>query len=146
MSTGNTLSGISAMEKRYQGKWNPDILTGYCWLDHHRDAPQSTVVYYLQRRVRNLRDQLQRRDLHLDLLRRKVALREDCTRMRSLLEAECDDANLRVKKLNKQLDKLQLQLAESRSLSTDLKVQLTEACDYKIIIKNDSLGNRKENK
>ncbi|XP_075226382.1 coiled-coil domain-containing protein 170-like [Lycorma delicatula] len=44
-------------------------------------ADKSTVVYNLQRRVRNLRDQLQRRDLHLDLLRRKVALHEDCTRM-----------------------------------------------------------------
>ncbi|XP_075227246.1 uncharacterized protein LOC142327793 isoform X1 [Lycorma delicatula] len=43
-----------------------------------------------------------------------------------------------VKKLNKQLDKLQLQLAESRSLSRDLKVQLTEACDYKIIIKSSN--------
>lgn len=45
--------------------------------------------------MRNLRDQLQRKDLHLDLLRRKLTLHEDSTRLRSLLEAERDDANQR---------------------------------------------------
>lgn len=56
---------------------------------------QSAVVYQLQRRVRNLRDQLQRRDLHLDLLRKKLTLQEDSTRTKSLIQAERDEANLR---------------------------------------------------
>ncbi|XP_039285474.1 coiled-coil domain-containing protein 170 [Nilaparvata lugens] len=93
---------------------------------------ESAVVYNLQRRVRNLRDQLQRRDLHLDLLRRKLTLHEDSTRMRSLLEAEKDEANQRAKKFSKQVDRLQLQLAEVRSLNRDLKEQLTLAGDYKL--------------
>lgn len=59
-------------------------------------VPQSAVVYQLQRRVRTLRDQLQRRDLHLDLLRKKLSLHEDHCRVRSLLEAERDDANIRL--------------------------------------------------
>lgn len=56
---------------------------------------QTSVVYQLQRRVRTLREQLQRRDLHLDLLRRKLSLQEDSVRVKSLLQSERDEANIR---------------------------------------------------
>ncbi|XP_076389821.1 coiled-coil domain-containing protein 170 isoform X1 [Megachile rotundata] len=93
---------------------------------------ETSVVYQLQRRVRTLREQLQRRDLHLDLLRRKLSLQEDSVRMKSLLQSERDEANLRVKKLSKQIDRLQLQLSEEKSRNRELSAQLTEAADYKI--------------
>lgn len=35
---------------------------------------QTSAVYQLQKKIRTLREQLQRKDLHLDLLRRKLAL------------------------------------------------------------------------
>jgi hypothetical protein len=38
----------------------------------------------------------------------------------------------RVKKLLKQVDRLQLQLAEVRTHSRDLKTQLADAADYKV--------------
>lgn len=41
---------------------------------------QSSALYTLQRRVRVLREQVQRRDLHLELLRRKLAVLEDTAR------------------------------------------------------------------
>jgi len=57
---------------------------------------QTSAVYQLQRRVRTLREQLQRRDIHLDLLRRKLSLQEENGRVRSVLETERDEANLRL--------------------------------------------------
>ncbi|XP_017882526.1 coiled-coil domain-containing protein 170 [Ceratina calcarata] len=93
---------------------------------------ETSVVYQLQRRVRTLREQLQRRDLHLDLLRRKLSLQEDSVRMKSLLQSERDEANLRAKKLSKQIERLQVQLSEEKSRSRELSAQLTEAADYKI--------------
>ncbi|CAH0746928.1 unnamed protein product [Bemisia tabaci] len=99
---------------------------------YHLPLRETAVVYQLQRRVRTLRDQLQRRDLHLDLLRRKLNIHENSCRVRSLLEAEKDEANLKVKKLLKQADRLQLQLTEARALSNDLKIQLAEAANYKV--------------
>ncbi|XP_054002962.1 coiled-coil domain-containing protein 170 isoform X2 [Hylaeus anthracinus] len=93
---------------------------------------ETSVVYQLQRRVRTLREQLQRRDLHLDLLRRKLSLQEDSVRMKSLLQTERDEANLRAKKLSKQIDRLQVQFAEEKSRNRELSSQLTEAADYKI--------------
>ncbi|XP_034187468.1 coiled-coil domain-containing protein 170 isoform X2 [Osmia lignaria lignaria] len=101
-------------------------------LETDKLADKTSVVYQLQRRVRTLREQLQRRDLHLDLLRRKLSLQEDSVRMKSLLQSERDEANLRVKKLSKQIDRLQLQLSEEKSRNRELSAQLTEAADYKI--------------
>nr|XP_012232065.1 PREDICTED: coiled-coil domain-containing protein 170 [Linepithema humile] len=101
-------------------------------LETDKLVDKTSVVYQLQRRVRTLREQLQRRDLHLDLLRRKLSLQEDSVRMKSLLQSERDEANIRAKKLVKQVERLQIQLSEEKSRNRELSAQLTEAADYKI--------------
>ncbi|KAJ9583754.1 hypothetical protein L9F63_021917, partial [Diploptera punctata] len=83
-------------------------------IERDKVIDKTSAVYQLQRRVRTLREQLQRRDLHLDLLRRKLSLQEENCRVRSALQSERDEANIRVKKLMKQMDRLQLQLGEAR--------------------------------
>ncbi|XP_043271010.1 coiled-coil domain-containing protein 170 isoform X2 [Venturia canescens] len=101
-------------------------------LETDKIVDKTSVVYQLQRRVRTLREQLQRRDLHLDLLRRKLSLQEDGCRIKSMLQAERDEANIRAKKAVKQVDRLTIQLAEEKSRNRELSAQLTEAADYKI--------------
>ncbi|KAJ8985384.1 hypothetical protein NQ317_007541 [Molorchus minor] len=101
-------------------------------LESEKLVDKTALVYQLQRRVRNLREQVQRKDLHLDLLRRKLSLQEDNAKTRTLLQSERDEANARIKKLVKQVDRLQLQLAEAKSQIRDLNSQLAEAADYKI--------------
>ncbi|XP_029175405.1 coiled-coil domain-containing protein 170 isoform X2 [Nylanderia fulva] len=101
-------------------------------LETDKLVDKTSVVYQLQRRVRTLREQLQRRDLHLDLLRRKLSLQEDSVRMKSLLQSERDEANIRAKKLAKQVERLQIQLSDEKSRNRELSAQLTEAADYKI--------------
>ncbi|KYB27926.1 coiled-coil domain-containing protein 170 isoform X1 [Tribolium castaneum] len=99
---------------------------------HDIPLRETALVYQLQRRVRNLREQVQRKDLHLDLLRRKLALQEDNIKTKCLLQNERDEANMRVKKLVKQVDRLQMQLSDAKSQIRDLNSQLAEAADYKI--------------
>ncbi|GAB1863484.1 Coiled-coil domain-containing protein C6orf97 [Camponotus japonicus] len=101
-------------------------------LETDKLVDKTSVVYQLQRRVRTLREQLQRRDLHLDLLRRKLSLQEDSVRVKSLLQSERDEANIRAKKLAKQVERSQVQLSEEKSRNRELSAQLTEAADYKI--------------
>lgn len=101
-------------------------------LEYDKNIDKSALIYQLQRRVRTLRDQLQRRDLHLDLLRKKISVQDESTKIRSLLETERDEANIRAKKLQKQLDKAQLQLTECRAQIRDLKLQLSDAGDCKL--------------
>ncbi|XP_066252441.1 coiled-coil domain-containing protein 170 isoform X3 [Euwallacea similis] len=101
-------------------------------LESDKLVDKTSLVYQLQRRVRTLREQVQRKDLHLDLLRRKLSLQEDTAKSKCLLQSERDEANIRVKKLVKQVDRLQLQLSEAKSQIRDLNSQLAEAADYKI--------------
>ncbi|EDW55642.1 GM17078 [Drosophila sechellia] len=99
---------------------------------HDIPLKESSSVYNLQRRVRVLREQVQRRDLHLELLRRKLAIIEDGARGKCMLQGERDEAVCRAKKAVKQVDKLSAQLADARSQIAEVKAQLAEAVEYKI--------------
>ncbi|XP_060530840.1 coiled-coil domain-containing protein 170 isoform X2 [Cylas formicarius] len=101
-------------------------------LESDKLVDKTALAYQLQRRVRTLREQIQRKDLHLDLLRRKLSLQEDSAKMKCILQNERDEANARVKKLVKQVDRLQMQLSEYKNQIRDLNSQLAEAADYKI--------------
>ncbi|XP_073949268.1 coiled-coil domain-containing protein 170 isoform X2 [Choristoneura fumiferana] len=93
---------------------------------------ETAVVYQLQRRIRILREQIQRKDLHLDLLRRKLSVQEESSRVRAVLQAERDEAAARSKKLARQCDKLSAQLADARAQLRELHAQVADAAEYKI--------------
>ncbi|CAH0581308.1 unnamed protein product [Chrysodeixis includens] len=101
-------------------------------LESDKIVDKTAVVYQLQRRIRILREQLQRKDLHLDLLRRKLSVQDESCRVRAVLQAERDEAVSRGKKLARQCDKLQVQLSDARAQLRDLNAQLADAADYKI--------------
>ncbi|XP_053613063.1 coiled-coil domain-containing protein 170 isoform X3 [Plodia interpunctella] len=101
-------------------------------LESDKIVDKTAVVYQLQRRIRILREQLQRKDLHLDLLRRKLSIQEESSRVRAVLQAERDEAVGRSKKLARQCDKLAVQLNDVRAQIRDLNAQLADAAEYKI--------------
>ncbi|XP_032515440.2 coiled-coil domain-containing protein 170 isoform X3 [Danaus plexippus] len=138
-----------AFLERLSRTLNMDELTQNIGLDLHTDSiiqraeqlarlesdkiiDKTAVVYQLQRRIRILREQLQRKDLHLDLLRRKLSVQEDSSRVRAVLQAERDEAVNRSKKLARQCDKLGVQLSDARAQVRDLNAQLADAAEYKI--------------
>lgn len=89
-------------------------------------------MYTLQRRVRVLREQVQRRDLHLELLRRKLALLEDGARGKCVVQNERDEALCRARRTSKQAERTCQQLIESKAQLAEVKAQLAEASDYKV--------------
>ncbi|XP_013136804.1 PREDICTED: coiled-coil domain-containing protein 170 [Papilio polytes] len=101
-------------------------------LESDKIVDKTAVVYQLQRRIRILREQLQRKDLHLDLLRRKLSVQEESSRVRAVLQAERDEAACRGKKMSRQCDRLAAQLADARAQLRDLNAQLADAAEYKI--------------
>ncbi|CAH2076435.1 unnamed protein product, partial [Iphiclides podalirius] len=101
-------------------------------LESDKIVDKTAVVYQLQRRIRILREQLQRKDLHLDLLRRKLSVQDESCRVRAVLQAERDEAVIRSKKLARQCDKLGVQLSDARAQLRDLNAQLADAAEYKI--------------
>ncbi|MPC26912.1 Coiled-coil domain-containing protein 170 [Portunus trituberculatus] len=60
-------------------------------LEGEKIVDKTTTVYQLQRKVKSLREAVERKDLHVDMLRRKLALTEDAARASRQLEEERDD-------------------------------------------------------
>lgn len=75
---------------------------------------------------------MQRRDLHLELMRRKIALLEDGSRGKIALQAERDDAVQRGRRVAKTAERAQQQLIEVKAQLSEVKGQLAEAADHKI--------------
>lgn len=59
---------------------------------------------------------------------------EDSIKMRTTLELERDEASSRAKKLSKQVERLELELKESRVNVKDVKSQLADAAEYKVLL------------
>ena len=90
------------------------------------------------------KQQIESKDLHLGLLKKKVAELEELLREKGRVEVERDENSLRYKKLVKHNDKLQRELLDYKQQITNLKAKLLEAselrvshCNLGIILLND---------
>ncbi|NXS91855.1 CC170 protein, partial [Jacana jacana] len=91
-----------------------------------------TMAYSLRRKLKTQKEKLESRELHMNLLRQKIAQLEEEKQVRSALAAERDEANLAVRKLHKMMERLQKQLDLARKTNTDLKAKLSETNELKI--------------
>ncbi|XP_076463456.1 coiled-coil domain-containing protein 170-like [Babylonia areolata] len=87
-------------------------------------AERSTHLYNLQRKVRSLKEQLESKDLHIDLLRKKLTGMEERVHGRVGLEKDMEAEALRVRKLERLAEKYKLQAQEARQEVQNLKAQL----------------------
>ncbi|KAK7082663.1 hypothetical protein SK128_022132 [Halocaridina rubra] len=92
---------------------------------------ETTTVYQLQRKVKTLRESVDRKDLHIDMLRRKLALTEDAARASRHLEEERDELIAKYKRQCRIVERLNSEVGETRLQLRDLQSQLTEAADEK---------------
>ena len=120
---------------------------------HDLPLKETSAMYSLQRRVRVLREQVQRRDLHLELLRRKLALLEDTARGKCIVQVikfvsilcdsinstnffytqnERDEAIHRARRTVKTAERTAQQLCDAKAQLVEIKAQLAEAADYKV--------------
>lgn len=53
---------------------------------HDLPVKESTAMYNLQRKVHSLKDQIQRKDLQIELLKRKLALTEEGVRGKCIIQ------------------------------------------------------------
>ncbi|CAH1792734.1 unnamed protein product [Owenia fusiformis] len=95
-------------------------------------ADKTTHVYNLQRKIKSFKDQLESKDLHNDLLRKKIQQLEERVMGRSELEREKDDESLRSRKLEKLVEKYKMQINEHRQEIRDLKARLMDSSNYRI--------------
>uniref|UniRef100_A0A668ABG1 Coiled-coil domain containing 170 n=1 Tax=Myripristis murdjan TaxID=586833 RepID=A0A668ABG1_9TELE len=91
-----------------------------------------TLTYSLQRKLKLQKDRLESKELHTELLRKKVSELEEEKRSRSALAVERDDAHLEARKLQKKVERLQSELKAMKLSSTELKAQLSHTNELKV--------------
>ncbi|NXU61160.1 CC170 protein, partial [Horornis vulcanius] len=91
-----------------------------------------TVAYSLRRKLKAQKEKLERKELHMNLLRQKITQLEEEKQVRAALTVERDEANLAVRKLHKMIERLQKQLDLARETNTDLKAKLSETSELKV--------------
>ena len=83
-------------------------------------------------KLKALKEQLESKDLHIDLLRKKMTTLEERVHGRVGVERLCETESLRVAKLEKLVEKYKLQLQDSRQEVQNLKAQLMGSGELKV--------------
>lgn len=92
---------------------------------------KQTSIYNLQRKVKTLKEQLDNKELHLDLLRKKVTALEEERSSKCALEREVDDHVAMSKKFKAKVEKLTEQLNALKSENSELKAKMLEVTSFK---------------
>ena len=95
-------------------------------------ADRSTQVYNLQRKVKSHKEQLESKDLHIDLLRKKITSLEEKLLGKSTIERERDGETLKIRKLEKITEKYKIKLEDARQEITNLKAQLLGSSEIRV--------------
>ncbi|KAL0969785.1 hypothetical protein UPYG_G00232260 [Umbra pygmaea] len=105
-----------------------------------------TMAHNLQRKLKVQKERMESKDLHIELLRKKVSELEEEKRSRSALAVERDDAHVSVRKLQKKVERLQGDLRSSQVSVTELKAQLSETNELKFKVLGQSQAIEEQSK
>ncbi|XP_039707242.1 coiled-coil domain-containing protein 170 isoform X2 [Pteropus medius] len=101
-------------------------------LESNAVIENKTIAHNLQRKLKTQKERLESKELHMNLLRQKIAQLEEERQARTALAVERDEANLTIRKLQKKAERLQKELSESRESNTELKAKLADTNELKI--------------
>ncbi|KAM9354823.1 coiled-coil domain-containing protein 170 [Pholidichthys leucotaenia] len=102
-------------------------------------AESKSLTYSLQRKLKSQKDQLESKGLHIQLLRKKASeLEEEKRRHSSLAYVERDDARLEARRMQKKLERLQVELKATKLGNTELKTQLSHTSELKLKVMEQS--------
>ncbi|MEE6475042.1 hypothetical protein FKM82_010593, partial [Ascaphus truei] len=91
-----------------------------------------TLAHGLQRKLKTQKEKLDSKELHMELLRKKIAQLEEEKQVRTALAVERDEANLTVRRLQKKVERLQKELSSAQEFNTELKARLSDTNELKI--------------
>ncbi|KAM8963218.1 coiled-coil domain-containing protein 170 [Lycaon pictus] len=101
-------------------------------LESNAVIENKTLAYNLQRKLRTQKERLESKELHMSLLRQKIAQLEGEKQVRSALAVGRDEASLTLRKLQKKVERLQKELSVCREANTELKAKLADTSELKI--------------
>ena len=95
-------------------------------------AEKTSTVYTLQRKVKQLKEELEGKELHLDMLRKKVASLEEKSAGKVALFQESEEKDGKIRKLERVNEKLRGQLGDARVQITNLKSEMADINSLKL--------------
>ncbi|XP_020343211.1 coiled-coil domain-containing protein 170 isoform X2 [Oncorhynchus kisutch] len=104
-----------------------------------------TLAHNQQRKLKIQKERLESKELHMELLRRKVSELEEEKRSRSALAMQRDDANVTARKMQK-VERLQEELGSTKVSITELKAQLSHTNELKLKVLEQSQTNAEQSK
>ncbi|KAJ8399442.1 hypothetical protein AAFF_G00411540 [Aldrovandia affinis] len=110
------------------------------------DMRLEAVLSRAEQLMKAQKERLESKELHTDLLRRKVAQLEEEKKARSALAVERDDAHLGARKLQKKVERLQDQMGSLRLSNTELKAQLAHTYELKVKVMEQNQTITEQNK
>ncbi|EHB15004.1 hypothetical protein GW7_18344 [Heterocephalus glaber] len=90
-----------------------------------------TIAHNLQRKLKTQKERLESKELHMNLLRQKIAQLEEEKQLRTALAVERDEAHLTTRKLEKKVERMQKELSTCRQSNTELKAKLADTSELK---------------
>jgi len=116
---------------------NPDVILTRAEqlmkLENDSIIDQKTSIYSLQRKIKQLKEQLENKDVHMDLLRKKVVALEEGRSAKTDLEREIDDHVVLSRKMKLKVENLTQQVNDLKNENTHLKAQITDVHTLKVI-------------
>ncbi|XP_012982223.1 coiled-coil domain-containing protein 170 isoform X2 [Mesocricetus auratus] len=85
-----------------------------------------------KQKLKTQKERLESKEVHMSLLRQKIAQLQQETQARTGLAVERDEAHLTIRKLEKRVERLQKELSACREHNTELKAQLADTNELKI--------------
>merc|ERR1712226_1333230 len=104
-------------------------------------AEKTSTIYQLQRKIKHFKEELESKELHLDMLRKKIATLEEKSAGKVELFKEHQEQEAKVKKFERMNEKLRGQLGDCKVQITSLKAELADinALKLKQIEKDDEI-------
>nr|XP_012307663.1 coiled-coil domain-containing protein 170 isoform X2 [Aotus nancymaae] len=101
-------------------------------LESNAVIENKTIAHNLQRKLKTQKERLESKELHMSLLRQKIAQLEEERQARTALVVERDSAHLTIRNLQKKVERMQKELSTCRDLNTELKAKLADTNELKI--------------
>ncbi|XP_004857001.1 coiled-coil domain-containing protein 170 [Heterocephalus glaber] len=101
-------------------------------LESNAVIENKTIAHNLQRKLKTQKERLESKELHMNLLRQKIAQLEEEKQLRTALAVERDEAHLTTRKLEKKVERMQKELSTCRQSNTELKAKLADTSELKI--------------
>ena len=92
-------------------------------------AEKSSNLYILQRKVRELKDSLKNKDMHIDLLRKKLVKLDETNVTKESVYIDRDDAVKTARKLEKRVIRLERELGDEKEENLKNKAQLSHTLE-----------------